>query len=170
MRKLFSTLTVVIVLFNLGNCQKVAEILPQEAYQMLKAQNTYLVDVRSVAEYVFVGHPEMAYNIPFMFWCESEQKLLPNDDFLKDLEARFKKDDVLIFMCRSGGRSLKAAEQAKQAGFTKTFNLKEGFEGAKDKQGCRQVNGWKNRGLPYSCEQKEGLTYQPLKKEMKKSG
>jgi rhodanese-related sulfurtransferase len=53
----------------------------------------------------------------------------------------------LVFLCRSGQRSIAAAIAASQAGFT-AYNVLEGFEGEPDRYGERTVNGWKNRGLP----------------------
>lgn len=58
--------------------QSVKNVSAKQAFQMLQDPATYLVDVRSIAEYVFVGHPEMAYNIPLMFWNEKKQKLESN--------------------------------------------------------------------------------------------
>jgi rhodanese-related sulfurtransferase len=118
-----------------------------------------LIDVRSIAEYVFIGHPEMAYNIPLMFWSEKQQKLILNENFLTNIESRFKRDDILIFICRSGGRSLKTATMAKQSGFINVFSVKEGFEGQKDKKGYRSINGWKNSELPYTYQVKKELRY-----------
>jgi rhodanese-related sulfurtransferase len=160
MRKISLALIVLLISPFLISAQEVEEILPEKAYEMLKNPQTYLVDVRSIAEYVFIGHPKMAYNIPLMFWSEEKQELVPNDHFIQDLKSRFKEDHVLIFMCRSGGRSLRATKQAKQEGFINVYNLKEGFEGEKDSQGYRTVNGWKERGLPYTYDLKEELIYQ----------
>ena len=53
----------------------------------------------------------------------------------------------LVFLCRSGARSIAAATAATQAGYT-SYNVLEGFEGETDRFGERTVNGWKNRGLP----------------------
>ncbi|MFQ6081853.1 MAG: rhodanese-like domain-containing protein [Candidatus Aminicenantia bacterium] len=170
MRKIASILTSLGLFSCFIFSQNIEEVSSREAYQMLKNSSTYLIDVRSVAEYVFVGHPEMAYNIPLMFWSEKEQKLIPNENFLQDIKSSFKKDDVLIFLCRSGGRSLEAAKLAKQSGFIKLFNVKEGFEGEKDEQGYRTVNGWKNSHLPYSYQLKKELSYQPQKSSEQKKG
>ena len=147
--------------------QHVKEITPQEAFKKLEGPSTYLIDVRSIAEYVFVGHPDTAFNIPLLFWSEKEQKLVPNENFLEDIQARFKKEDVLIFICRSGGRSLKAAEMAYKVGFANVFSINEGFEGTKDERGRRTVNGWKNRNLPYSYKLNKELIYEPRKQDKK---
>ncbi|NOR12537.1 MAG: sulfurtransferase, partial [Candidatus Aminicenantes bacterium] len=124
----------------------------------LKEPDTYLVDVWSIAEYVFVGHPGMAHNIPLEFWDEERQGLVSNEMFLEDVKSRFKTDDRLIFICRSGGRSLRAARMAQNAGFTKAFNINLGFEGEKNAKGYRVVNGWKN-SLYYTYDLDDKLIY-----------
>jgi rhodanese-related sulfurtransferase len=141
-----------------AGAQEVPSITPQKAYEMVKQPATYIVDVRSVAEYYLVGHPEMAVNIPLMFWSETEARFVPNQSFMSDLKARFKTDDTLVFICRSGGRSLKAAAAAKAAGFEKSLNLAEGFEGEMDAKGYRTVAGWKN-SLPYTYKIDPALAY-----------
>jgi uncharacterized protein YmfQ (DUF2313 family) len=80
------------------------DVTPIEAYGMVQKnpQHTFLVDVRTRAEYQFVGHAEGACNIPFMFFTneggEKGYKLVPNPDFGKDLLARFNPaTDTLIF-------------------------------------------------------------------------
>ena len=80
------------------------DVTPIQAYQMVQKdpQHTFLVDVRTRAEYQFVGHAKGAYNIPLMFLTleagEKGYKLTPNPDFVKDLLARFNpKTDTLIF-------------------------------------------------------------------------
>lgn len=138
--------------------QEIKDISSTEAWELLKERDTYLVDVRSIAEYVFVGHAAMAHNIPLSFWDEMKQNLLSNDAFLKDLKSRFKTDERLIFICRSGGRSLRAARMARNAGFTRVFNITYGFEGETDAEGYRVVNGWKNN-LPYTYRLDDRLIY-----------
>jgi rhodanese-related sulfurtransferase len=131
---------------------EIQNISPKTASEMTKNPATYLIDVRSIAEYYLVGHPEMAVNIPFTFWSENKQKFVPNENFIDDIKQRFKSEDVLIFMCRSGGRSLKAARAVQSAGFIHVFNVEEGFEGEPDAHGYRSIGGWKNSGLPYTYE------------------
>ena len=83
---------------------KGGDVTPLEAYRMVQKdpQRTFLVDVRTRAEYQFVGHADGACNIPFMFLTngvgEKGYKLVPNPNFVKDLLARFHpKTDTLIF-------------------------------------------------------------------------
>lgn len=152
MRKIIFFVTVLVFLSGSLLCQDVKEISPSEAFDLAKKADTYLIDVRTIAEYVFVGHPENAYVIPLIFWYEEGQTQVPNRDFLRDLASRFKKEDTLVFICRSANRSLTSARMAIGAGFQKVFNVKEGFEGKKDEKGYRTIGGWKNRGLPYTYE------------------
>jgi rhodanese-related sulfurtransferase len=101
----------------------------------------------------------MAHNIPLTFWDEESQDLVSNEMFLEDVKSRFKTDDRLIFICRSGGRSLRAARMAQQEGFTRSINIKHGFEGEEDAQGYRVLNGWKNSQLPYTYALSEKFIY-----------
>ena len=141
--------------------QDISEITPREAYDMIvKNPLVRLVDVRSIAEYYFIGHPETAANVPLTFWDEKAQTLGENGHFVEDLKARYKPQETLVFICRSGSRSLKAAGLARAAGFPNVYGVKEGFEGEKDARGYRTVGGWKNSGLPYTYEVRKDLIYQ----------
>lgn len=117
---------------------KGGDITPVEAYRMVRKnpKNTFLVDVRTRAEYQFVGHAEGAYNIPFMFLSNNAgdrgYNLNPNPDFCKELLALFNPEtDTLLLYCKVGGRSLMATEMAFKAGFSESriFNVMGGFEG-----------------------------------------
>ena len=79
---------------------------------------------------------------------------MPNKDFISQAERIISregigKDGTIFVMCRSGGRSAMAAKALAQAGYTNVWNLVEGFEGDKDDQGVRSLNGWRNAGLPW---------------------
>jgi rhodanese-related sulfurtransferase len=66
------------------------------------------------------------------------------------VEAAADKDTPLLFLCRSGGRSHAAAAALAAAGFTRCYNVLEGFEGDKDASGQRnRVGGWRAAGLPW---------------------
>jgi len=144
------------------------DLTPLQAYEMLKADpgNTFLIDCRTRPEYKFVGHPSMAYNIPYMFWTPERMKENPN--FVRDVLTRFKKADRLIIICRSGRRSRLACDILREAGFEYVFNVLGGFEGDKveDKNsiyyGYRSyINGWKHDGLPYTYKMNQELIYKP---------
>ncbi len=123
---------------------KVAKTITSiEAYHMLVTQpNTYLIDVRTRAEYQLIGHAcykkngmmEMAYNIPIKFWTgkvgkKNKYSKALNKNFLKVMEQKFKKTDNLIIMCRSGDRSVIASDILTDAGFKNVYNVIYGFEG-----------------------------------------
>ncbi len=121
-------------------------------------EGTFIVDVRTRAEYEFVGHPDTpngVANIPYMFY----EGWTPNTDFITDVEAQFKKTDKLIMMCRSGQRAHHAARSLMQAGFTNIYYMTDSFEGPKDEDGYRTVSGWKVRKLPYTYKLEEDLIY-----------
>ncbi len=129
---------------------EVKSVSPQEAWQLYQElDGAVILDVRTRAEFVFVGHPKGAVNIPLLYWDEMKGQMVPNPDFMSMVEARFSKDTPLIVICRSGGRSLRAAMMLKGAGYKTVINVAEGFEGKKDKQGKRTIGGWKNADLPW---------------------
>ena len=125
------------------------DLTPQEAWDKLEA-GAILVDVRTEGEWAHIGIPDTKAtdNDPlFIQWTFPGG--VPNPDFLNDLNQQAPEDrnTELVFLCRSGQRSIAAAIAATQAGFT-SYNVLEGFEGEPDRNGERTVNGWKNRGLP----------------------
>ncbi|AUZ36198.1 sulfurtransferase [Arthrobacter sp. PGP41] len=125
------------------------DLTPQEAWEKLE-QGAILVDVRTEGEWAHIGIPDTkaTENDPlFIQWTFPGG--IPNPDFITDLsrQAPEDKSTELVFLCRSGQRSIAAAMAATQAGFT-SYNVLEGFEGEPDRYGERTVNGWKNRGLP----------------------
>jgi rhodanese-related sulfurtransferase len=125
------------------------DLTPQEAWDKLE-QGAILVDVRTEGEWAHIGIPDTKAtdNDPlFIQW--SFPGGIPNPDFINALTQQAPQDSSteLVFLCRSGQRSIAAAIAATQAGFT-SYNVLEGFEGEPDRYGERTVNGWKNRGLP----------------------
>jgi rhodanese-related sulfurtransferase len=125
------------------------DLTPQEAWAKLE-QGAILVDVRTEGEWAHIGIPDTKAtdNDPlFIQWTFPGG--IPNPDFINDLSQQAPEDrsTELVFLCRSGQRSIAAAIAATRAGFT-SYNVLEGFEGEPDRYGERTVNGWKNRGLP----------------------
>ena len=128
------------------------DLSPQEAWAKLEA-GAILVDVRTEGEWAHIGIPDTAAagesrNDPlFIQWNLAGG--MPNPHFVEQLRQRAPADTAveLVFLCRSGARSIAAATAATAAGYT-SYNVLEGFEGETDRFGERTVNGWKNRGLP----------------------
>ncbi|SKB52247.1 Rhodanese-related sulfurtransferase [Arthrobacter sp. 49Tsu3.1M3] len=128
------------------------DLSPQEAWAKLEA-GAILVDVRTEGEWAHIGIPDTAAageggNDPlFIQWNLAGGT--PNPHFVEQLRQQAPADTgvELVFLCRSGARSISAATAATAAGYT-SYNVLEGFEGETDRFGERTVNGWKNRGLP----------------------
>ena len=123
-------------------------LTPQEAYDLLQqAPGAKLVDVRTRAELDWVGRIPGAVEIELLTYPGSR----PNPEFVKELEREVDKESLVMFICRSGGRSHNAATMAMQAGYTETYNVLEGFEGDKDADGHRNTRGgWRAAGLPWT--------------------
>lgn len=138
-------------------------VTAKEAYEKWKSapDQVQIIDVRTPEEYAFIGHPEMVWNIPVAFVTyqrkdgETEHGAKMNDGFVTEVKKIAKADDILLLMCRSGGRSAKAVNQLAEAGFTNAYTIIDGMEGDKVKDpanvfdGKRMKNGWKNSGLPW---------------------
>ena len=121
-------------------------VRPRDAWALVDAGLATLVDVRSAEERQFVGHVPGSAHVA---WATGTA-LTRNPRFARELEAKLKKDEVLLLLCRSGKRSALAAEAAAKAGFTSVFNVLEGFEGELDAQQRRgTTDGWRFRELPW---------------------
>lgn len=125
----------------------------EQAWALLEADPTaVLVDVRSEAEWVFVGLPDLTslgrepVTVSWNLWPAGAR----NDRFLEDLrDAGVTGEGPVVFLCRSGARSAAAATAATEAGLEPSYNIVEGFEGDVDDVGHRGASGWKARGLPW---------------------
>ncbi len=130
------------------------DLTPDEAYQLLASQpDAILVDVRTRAEWSYVGVPdlsEVSRSLVLSEWVTFPDGAR-NPQFLDDVSAAApSKTAPVVFLCRSGVRSVAAAEAATQAGFAAAYNVTEGFEGPTDESGHRSTAaGWKVRGLPW---------------------
>ena len=129
-----------------------------EAYGKWEAapDKVKVIDVRTPEEYAFIGHPEMALNIPFAFVTYQRKNGITeygpkmNPDFVAEVAKVAGKTDTLLLMCRSGDRSAMAVNMLAKAGFKNAYTIVDGFEGDKVKDpgsvflGKRMKNGWKN--------------------------
>jgi len=105
-----------------------------------------LVDVRTKPELQYVGRIPGSLAVEWQTYPGGR----PNPEFLGELAASTKKDEPVMFICRSGARSHSAAEAAMRAGWKETYNVLEGFEGDKDdKEHRNTVGGWRKSGLPW---------------------
>jgi rhodanese-related sulfurtransferase len=121
-------------------------VTPVEAFELLSAGAARLIDVRTPEERKFVGYVPDSVAVP---WATGTA-FIRNPRFIRELEGKARKDEVLLFFCRSGARSMFAAEAATRAQFQQAYNVLEGFEGELDEQLRRgSTGGWRWRGLPW---------------------
>jgi len=154
------------------------DITPNEAFMRASTEeNVYILDVRTGQEWRWVGHPGMnglanskgeglafksgigldgkVINIAYLL-DNGTGGLVSNLAFDTAVMSRFSTDDILLTLCRTGGRALTAAQELGALGYT-TYRIEHGFQGdANDetKPGpntlYRDVNGWVNSKLPYN--------------------
>lgn len=126
-------------------------VTPQEAYALIQSDpRVKLIDVRTNAERDWVGRVNIAPEQHGAVQWNLYPGGTPNPEFLNQLQQVAGKDDVLLFLCRSGVRSRHAARTATEHGYQNCFDILEGFEGNKDDQGHRKtVSGWCKAGLPW---------------------
>lgn len=136
----------------------------RDAYEKWRAEpdKVKIIDVRTPEEYLFVGHPTMAWKIPLavqIYEWDAEKKkypMKPLADFVARCSEVAKAEDTLYLMCRSGGRSAIAINMLAKAGFKHVYNIVDGMEGdvVEDPEsvfvGQRLKNGWKNSGCPWT--------------------
>ena len=130
------------------------DITPEEAWRLLSEEtSTVLVDVRTKAEWNYVGVPELSEiskdNI-LIEWVNFPEGA-PNPTFLEELgEAVPDKATSIFFLCRTGVRSVGAAIAATEAGYANSYNILDGFEGGPDADGHRgRISGWQGKKLPW---------------------
>ncbi|MCX6924949.1 MAG: rhodanese-like domain-containing protein [Verrucomicrobia bacterium] len=139
-------------------------VTAKEAYEKWKAEpdKVKIIDVRTPEEYLFVGHPTMAWKIPVAgqdYEWDAEKKKFPMKplmDFVSRVQTIAKPDDTLMAMCRSGGRSAIAVNFLAKAGFKNVYNVIDGMEGDANAdsdsvaKGQPLKDGWKNSGCPWT--------------------
>ncbi|HRX62114.1 MAG TPA: rhodanese-like domain-containing protein [Candidatus Competibacter sp.] len=128
------------------------DVSPVRAWRDLQDRTeTVLVDVRTCAEWIYVGGPDLAslgkpvVQVEWLMFPTMEN----NPRFLDELrEQDVRLDQAVYLICRSGVRSQQAAELLALHGYT-TYNVAGGFEGQVDANGHRGVGGWRAEGLPW---------------------
>ena len=127
----------------------IGALLPHEAHELLQlAPGARLVDVRSRAELDFNGTIPDAVHVEWLSW----PGWVPNPHFLTQLTQATDPESLLIFICRTGQRSHRAAAACTEAGRSSCYSILEGFEGDLNKATGRrnELNGWKHHGLPWT--------------------
>jgi rhodanese-related sulfurtransferase len=130
----------------------------EDAWSLLKSDSgAQLVDVRTSAEWAFVGLPDLsdAGREPLRIEWQSYPSMAVNSDFVAATKSALRQagtapETPVVFLCRSGARSRAAAIAMTQAGFSRAYNIAGGFEGDPDEKRHRgRLNGWKAAGLPW---------------------
>ena len=121
-------------------------LTPREAWALQSAGAATLVDVRTFAEWEFVGRVPDSMLIEWRRLGDQNT----NPAFLQHLRGNVDPDEAVLFLCRSGVRSHHAAETATRAGYERAYNILEGFEGDLDDNRHRgRTGGWRFHGLPW---------------------
>jgi rhodanese-related sulfurtransferase len=124
------------------------DVSPQETWDLLTADpDAVLVDVRTEAEWKFVGIPDISSLGRSLYLVEWGRH-----DFVDQLAgalAEHAPGAPVLFICRSGQRSVSAAIAATGAGIAPAYNVLDGFEGPLDQHGHRGGTGWRALGLPW---------------------
>jgi rhodanese-related sulfurtransferase len=132
----------------------VENVAPAQTWEALQAdEDAQLVDVRTDVEWTFVGLPDLgsAGKQTLLIPWQVYPTMQLNGSFEENLRAAgLTAEHKIYFICRSGARSMAAAEAARSAGFLHVFNVTDGFEGPPDVEGHRgTAAGWKASGLPW---------------------
>lgn len=128
------------------------DVTPLEAFDALTHdEDAVLVDVRTRAEWDYVGVPQLdPPRSPVLAEWQRYPNGSLNEGFVDELRAaRIAEGTPIYFLCRSGVRSVAAAQAATAAGLGPAYNVLDGFEGPPDASGHRVVAGWKVAGLPW---------------------
>lgn len=134
------------------------DVSPRQAWARLAELRTAtLIDVRTGAEWSFVGIPDLApldkaaLLLEWQVWPAMQVDPAFAGTLAGELERRgIGRDDPLFFLCRSGARSAAAATAMTALGYTACFNVAGGFEGGLDTERHRgRIAGWKAEGLPW---------------------
>lgn len=132
------------------------DITVEQAWELLKENpQAVLVDVRTEAEWRFVGIPDLSSlgrEVVYIEWNRLSGE--HNAGFVAELTDQVSTADAgaerpVMFLCRTGNRSIGAAQAATAAGITPAYNILDGFEGHLDAAGHRGGSGWRAAGLPW---------------------
>lgn len=142
-----------------GGAVVIDDVAVKEVWARLQSDPTsVLVDVRTKAEWSFVGVPDLAplgkqlHLVEWQTFPAGQVDPQFTDKLTSALEAAsVGKDDEIFFLCRSGGRSMSAAKAMAGKGYLRCRNVVDGFEGPLDPRRHRGGSGgWKAAGLPWT--------------------
>ena len=130
-------------------------ISPTDAWAMLRSDpGVTLIDVRSDMEFLMIGHAKGAVHVP---WIDAPEWTV-NPDFVANVRkallgriaSNARGSMPILLICRSGNRSLDAAQTLVKQGMRDIFVVEGGFEGPLDDDHHRNtIAGWRFEGLPW---------------------
>lgn len=127
----------------------IENLTPQQSWTYMQENpSAVMIDVRTKVEHGFVGHPLSAVHVP---WKECPGWQV-NTQFVEQVNVAVNNDLTrpVLLLCRSGQRSLDAAQALEEAGFAHSINILDGFEGALDDDKHRgNLSGWRYSQLPW---------------------
>ena len=130
----------------------IRRIDPEEARRLLDSQEGYTyLDVRTEEEFA-AGHVPSAVNIPVVEKNPMGPGLVPNPDFLSQVEQQFDKDMKIITLCLRGTRSMHAATMMMALGYTEVVDMQGGYDAEMDAGGNVVVEGWARRNFPTTTD------------------
>ncbi|MCH8998609.1 MAG: rhodanese-like domain-containing protein [Proteobacteria bacterium] len=137
--------------------QYAGDVTSKEAWEMLESDpRAVLLDVRTDAEWRYVGLPDLTVlekRTLRVSWQEHPD-LHFNPNFAQQVATNgVANDQTVLIICRSGVRSQHAAMALTARGYSRCYNVSDGFEGGHDEdrhRGARE--GWKAAGLPWRQE------------------
>ena len=123
------------------------ELTPREACDLLHlAPGAKIVDVRTRAEWDWVGRVPNAIEIEWNQYPGGVR----NPNFLAELKRQVDPEALVMFLCRSGVRSIGAAGAGAGAGDHQVDNGLVGVRGGTGgHRGQRDNRGWRKAGLPW---------------------
>ncbi|TAG44967.1 MAG: hypothetical protein EAZ30_16540 [Betaproteobacteria bacterium] len=139
-------------------------LFASDAHAFVSSRDVLFIDVRTRGEFSFVGVAEgVQAHVPFVDMTEASQwepksgryAVSGNLRFVQEIAKYVHSRDLgrdakIVLICRSGDRSASAADALADAGYRNVYSVVDGFEGDLSAAGRRDVNGWKNAGLPWS--------------------
>jgi rhodanese-related sulfurtransferase len=142
-----------------GSVGYAGDLIVEDAYKLLADdRKAVLVDVRTQPEWTFVGVPDLTAldKAPIFLEWQTYPEMQQAADFAPRLSAALEaraadRATPVVFLCRSGARSRAAAVALTASGWSRCYNIADGFEGVLDERRKRgAVGGWKARGLPWT--------------------
>ncbi len=131
----------------------VGKVSSSQCWEALQQKpNSYLIDVRAPEEWEETGMADLSSikkNANLLTWIFFTPNIHPNKKFIAELEQVFPNKDVeLFFICKSGGRSMQAANAALSDGYKNSYSVDDGFVGSMFDNNFIPLNGWIKNNLP----------------------